>query len=77
MEHPVPPPPAAAAIPPAVARAAVHWLLTLDDDSAPPSEHTRQQWHRWLQADPLHAQAWQRIATLDAQWQHQLHGLPA
>ncbi|WP_291591115.1 FecR domain-containing protein [Comamonas sp. UBA7528] len=77
MDHPAPPPPAAATIPPAVARAAVHWLLTLDDDSAPPSERTRQQWHSWLQADPLHAQAWQRIASLDAQWQQQLHGLPA
>ncbi|BFO53393.1 MULTISPECIES: FecR domain-containing protein [Comamonadaceae] len=61
-------------IPPAVARQAVHWLLELqpEDDAPGAARHTRQRWQAWLDADPLHARAWQRIAEVDAQ----LRGVP-
>lgn len=55
-------------IPPDIARAAVHWLLELN----PGDTRTRRQWQAWLDADPRHLQAWQRIAQVDGQ----LRGLP-
>lgn len=55
-------------IPPDIARAAVHWLLALN----PGDTRTRRQWQAWLDADPRHLQAWQRIAQVDGQ----LRGLP-
>lgn len=55
-------------IPPDIARAAVHWLLELN----PGDTRTRRQWQDWLDADPRHLQAWQRIAQVDGQ----LRGLP-
>lgn len=55
-------------IPPDIARAAVHWLLEL----SPGDTRTRRQWQAWLDADPRHLQAWQRIAQVDGQ----LRGLP-
>ena len=64
--------PAAAPIPPEVARQAVHWLLELGLEPGPGTEQLHRQWQIWLAADPLHAQAWQRIAGIDGQ----LRGLP-
>lgn len=55
-------------ISPDIARAAVHWLLELN----PGDTRTRRQWQAWLDADPRHLQAWQRIAQVDGQ----LRGLP-
>lgn len=52
-----------APIPPHVARAAVHWLLELDAGG----DGARRQWQAWMDADPLHARAWQRIAEVDGQ----------
>lgn len=62
-----------AGIPPHVARTAVHWLLELSSGDASNAELTHRQWQRWHDADPLHAQAWQRIAQVDGQ----LRGVPA
>ena len=61
-----------ARIPAAVARTAVQWLLKLSAGDGSASEHTHRQWQRWHDADPLHAQAWQRIAQVDGQ----LRGVP-
>jgi len=55
-------------ISPDIARAAVHWLLEL----SPGDTRTRRQWQAWLDADPRHQQAWQRIAQVDGQ----LRGVP-
>ncbi|WP_312462643.1 FecR domain-containing protein [Comamonas sp.] len=60
------------AIPPAVAQAAVRWLLDLEPGDSTTARRKRQQWQSWLDADPLHAQAWQRIAQVDGQ----LRGVP-
>lgn len=60
-------------IPPAIARQAVHWLLELQPGDTAAMETTRQQWQTWLAANPLHAQAWRRIAEVDGQ----LRGVPA
>lgn len=65
-------------ISPAIARQAVHWLLELRPEDGSPTaaadaQRTRQQWQAWLDADPLHARAWQRIAEVDGQ----LRGVPA
>ncbi|GAB2830765.1 FecR family protein [Comamonas piscis] len=60
------------AIPPAVAQAAVRWLLDLEPGDSSTARRKRQQWQSWLDADPLHAQAWQRIAQVDGQ----LRGVP-
>ena len=62
----------AQAIPPAVAQAAVDWLLNLEPGDNPAAHQKRLQWQRWLDADPLHALAWQRIAQVDGQ----LRGVP-
>ncbi|CAM3839374.1 FecR family protein [Paracidovorax anthurii] len=60
--------PEAPAVSPAVARQAVAWLLALDDapegSAAAPATHAR--WRDWLDADPAHALAWERIAAMDA-----------
>lgn len=61
------------AIPAHVARAAVHWLLELSSGNELAEERTRRRWQRWIDADPLHALAWQRIAQVDGQ----LRGIPA
>ena len=61
-----------AAIPPAVAQAAVRWLLDLEPGDSAATRRKRQQWQSWLDADPLHAQAWQRMAQIDGQ----LRGVP-
>lgn len=74
-----PPPPQAPTAPtaptaPAIARQAVHWLLALQDGHAPGRQQAlHAQWQAWLAADPAHAQAWQRIADMDAR----LRALPA
>lgn len=60
-------------IPAHVARSAVRWLLELSSGEGEDSERMRKQWQHWHDADPLHAQAWQRIAQVDAQ----LRGMPA
>jgi transmembrane sensor len=67
------PPETGPPIPPAIARQAVHWLLELQPGDTAAMETTRQQWQAWLAANPLHAQAWQRIAEVDGQ----LRGVPA
>lgn len=59
-------------IPPAVAQAAVRWLLDLEPGDSAAACRKRQQWQSWLDADPLHAQAWQRMAQIDGQ----LRGVP-
>ena len=59
-------------IPPAVAQAAVRWLLDLEPGDSTAARRKRQQWQSWLDADPLHAQAWQRMAQIDGQ----LRGVP-
>lgn len=64
---------ATTSIPPHVARAAVNWLLELSSGDGFIIEQTRQQWQQWIDADPLHALAWQRIAQVDGQ----LRGIPA
>lgn len=56
-------PATAPTISPDIARAAVHWLLEL----SPGDAQTREQWQAWLDADPRHWQAWQRIAQVDGQ----------
>ncbi|UXC19900.1 FecR domain-containing protein [Comamonas squillarum] len=61
-----------AAIPTAVAQAAVRWLLDLEPGDSAAARRKRQQWQSWLDADPLHAQAWQRMAQIDGQ----LRGVP-
>lgn len=61
-----------AAIPAHVARAAVRWLLELDDGG----KNVRAQWQQWLDADPLHARAWQRIAEVDGRLRQDLQGVP-
>jgi len=52
-------------IPPTVAREAVHWLLALSEGNAAQAQQAHAQWQTWLSADPVHAQAWQRIAEVD------------
>lgn len=63
----------ATGIPAHVAREAVYWLLELSSGEAANAEHTRRRWQHWIDANALHAQAWQRIAQVDCQ----LRGLPA
>ena len=41
---------------------AVEWHVRLNDSSA--TQATRAQWQAWLDADPVHAQAWQRVERL-------------
>ncbi|XAH25877.1 FecR domain-containing protein [Xylophilus sp. GW821-FHT01B05] len=54
-----------AIVAPEVARQAVQWLLDLQGGR--PTEQQRGQWQAWLQQSPEHAQAWARIAEVDAQ----------
>lgn len=51
----------------------MHWLLELQPGDTTATQASRRQWQTWLAADPLHAQAWQRIAEVDGQ----LRGVPA
>ncbi|MGJ7491726.1 FecR domain-containing protein [Variovorax sp. ZT4R33] len=49
-------------LPEAVIDAAIHWSIKLDYNRA--GAGTRKAFEAWLQADPLHRQAWQRMGTL-------------
>lgn len=50
----------------AVAGQAVAWLVEFAD--CPPTPQRLAQWRSWLDADPVHHQAWQRIETVRARW---------
>lgn len=50
----------------AVAGQAVAWLVEFAD--CPPTPQRLAQWRSWLEADPVHHQAWQRIETVRARW---------
>ncbi len=52
------------AIPPEIARQAVHWLLALSEGGTK-GERARHDWQAWVDANPLHRRAWQRIAEVD------------
>lgn len=52
-------------------RAAASWYACLSSGIA--SDVDRAGWQRWVDADPLHAQAWQRVESINAQ----LAGVPA
>lgn len=41
---------------------AVEWYVRLHDSAA--TEVTRGEWQAWLQSDPAHAKAWERVETL-------------
>lgn len=41
---------------------AVEWYVRLHDSAA--TEVTRAEWQAWLQSDPLHAKAWDRVEAL-------------
>ncbi|MBD8494805.1 FecR domain-containing protein [Pseudomonas syringae] len=47
-------------------RVAAHWYARLA--SGEDSEHDRQAWQRWHDADPLHRQAWQRVESVSLQF---------
>lgn len=49
-------------LPDEVIDAAIHWSVKLDYNRA--ADGTRQAFEQWLQADPLHRQAWQRMGLL-------------
>nr|WP_315399605.1 FecR domain-containing protein [uncultured Duganella sp.] len=53
---------AGAPLPATVIDAAILWSVKLDYGE--PSPKTRARFQHWLAADPLHALAWQRVATL-------------
>lgn len=57
-------------IPLAVREQAVAWLVELQSETA--DEDTRRNWQQWRDADPLHAQAWARVAAFG----HKLQSLP-
>lgn len=52
----------AAEIPSSVIDAAINWAVKLEFNQAEPA--TRQAFERWLQAQPVHATAWQRVLSL-------------
>lgn len=56
------PPASAVRLPDSVVDAAIRWLVQLDFNQALPE--TREAFQRWLAADPLHAQAWERVRSL-------------
>jgi transmembrane sensor len=56
---------AGAGMPPEVARSAIEWWLLQQEQGL--SEARQQEWLAWRQADPLHEQAWQRIAGVNQQ----------
>lgn len=49
------------AIPVAVREQAVEWLIELQ--SAQADEAMRRRWQQWLDADPVHVQAWAKVAA--------------
>ena len=49
-----------------VLEAAAHWYALLSSDSAGDAERAR--WRAWLDADPSHRQAWQRVEDVGAQF---------
>lgn len=55
------------AIPLAVREQAVDWLLELQ--SAPADAALRQRWQAWCEADPMHAQAWAKVAAFGGRLQ--------
>ncbi|QDQ86729.1 DUF4880 domain-containing protein [Alcaligenaceae bacterium SJ-26] len=61
--------------PHAVAEQAIQWLLALQEN--PGSASLLGEWQAWHDANPAHAQAWQRIATLHGRLQGIQHTAPA
>lgn len=55
------------ALPLAVREQAVDWLLELQ--SAPADDALRQRWQAWCAADPMHAQAWAKVAAFGGRLQ--------
>jgi len=53
---------------------AAEWWALLASNEAGASDHAK--WQRWLDADPAHAAAWQRVQTISGQFQR-LPGAPA
>jgi transmembrane sensor len=60
-----------ATIPPHVAERALEWLIDLQDEPVAPE--LIEEWHCWLNADPDHERAWQRIESIN----HRLQPLTA
>lgn len=60
-------------LPDGLVQAAIGWSIRLDYNE--PSERDRQAFERWLQADPLHGLAWQRVSGLKG-FEAELRGLP-
>lgn len=54
---------AVAGMPPEVARSAIEWWLRHQEEEL--TEEQRRQWQSWREADALHEQAWQRIASVN------------
>jgi len=53
---------------------AAEWWALLASNEAGASDHAK--WQRWLDADPAHAAAWQRVQAISGQFQR-LPGAPA
>ena len=51
----------------AVLQAAAQWFAVLR--SGEPSAQERQHWQAWLDASPLHREAWRRVEAIDARFQ--------
>lgn len=61
-------------LPESVIDAAIIWAVRLDYNTA--TTEQRRAFERWLQANPLHGLAWQRVHALK-EFQGDLHGLPS
>lgn len=66
--------PPAERIPAAIVEAAIAWALRLDYGT--PTDADRGAFERWLQADPRHQAAWQRVHSFKG-LQRELGGLPS
>jgi len=53
------------AVPPGVARSAIQWWLRQQEAGGEMPEPQRRAWQAWRTADPLHEQAWQKIAAVN------------
>ncbi|HEP8178839.1 TPA: DUF4880 domain-containing protein, partial [Pseudomonas aeruginosa] len=49
-----------------VLEAAATWYVRFGAE--PPNDGERQAWREWLEADPRHRRAWERIERLQGQW---------
>ena len=58
-----------------VLEAAATWYVRFGAE--PPNDGERQAWREWLEADPRHRRAWERIERLQGQWRRCRQNLPA